>query len=206
MYGSVRKWGVVAALFPVTLLCSIIVLGCVPADDTPSEVANEASNEVLSASQSAAQREAQKALEQASKKTVADMRNVGAAMMSWLTDQASGGEDALDMALEGYPDAWRTRSPKGETWSFRRISYGQMVALLVPDYTDEVPPNDGWGNVYEYAINEDYWAEGVISVRSAGRDGEFASVDYEVGQFPMNEADHDIVWMDGYFVRWPDSK
>lgn len=140
----------------------------------------------------------------ASDQTVADLRKVGAAMMSWLTDQASGGESVGGESLASdYPDAWRVHSVTGKTLSFRRVPYAQVVELLVPNYIDEVPPNDGWGNPYEYSINEDFWSEGTASVRSSGRDGEFESATYEFREFPRNETDHDIVWMDGYLARWP---
>ena len=43
----------------------------------------------------------------------------------------------------------------------------------------------------------------VMSVRSPGADGRFDGDRYAVGSFDSADANADIVWVDGYFVRWP---
>jgi hypothetical protein len=43
----------------------------------------------------------------------------------------------------------------------------------------------------------------VMSLRSPGRDGFFADNSYEITSFDPEAFDEDIVWADGFFVRWP---
>ncbi|MFP5288928.1 MAG: hypothetical protein ACLGI9_24540, partial [Thermoanaerobaculia bacterium] len=66
---------------------------------------------------------------------------------------------------------------------------------------------DGWGHPYEYYLNvENPLAPQVMGIRSPGRDGEFSAVSYTVGPFDPYDFDEDIVWADGFFVRWPQAK
>ena len=131
----------------------------------------------------------------AQKKTIADIRNVGTAMFSWLTDQVSAGAagqsqtgTATTVRLEQYPP----------------ISHAELVKILVPTYLQEVPTKDGWGHPYEFHLNvEDPLARQVMSIRSPGRDGTFAATDYSVSAFAPDDFDEDIVWVDGFFARWP---
>jgi hypothetical protein len=46
-------------------------------------------------------------------------------------------------------------------------------------------------------------AEEIMSIRSTGRDGAFAGNSYMVGSFDPKSFDEDIVWSDGFFIRWP---
>lgn len=125
------------------------------------------------------------------KRTVSDMRNTGAAWMSWLTEEASASAagsatyydlDGLDQILTA---AELERQLRGAT---------DLV---------EVPVRDGWQNPYEYRQGSDFLADQFMAIRSAGRDGVFSGTIYEVGQFGAGEYDQDIVWADGYFVRAP---
>jgi hypothetical protein len=124
------------------------------------------------------------------RKTVADMRNLGSALFSWLTDQvgagAAGQQAAMDLAL--YPD----------------ISRAELRELLVPQYIIEIPELDGWGHPYEIRLNaQDVLARNVMSIRSPGRDGRYSADVYTMGEIEPADYDQDIVWADGYFVRWP---
>ena len=40
-------------------------------------------------------------------------------------------------------------------------------------------------------------------IRSAGRDGQFEGDQYTIGAFEVTDYDRDIVWINGFFVRWP---
>jgi hypothetical protein len=43
-------------------------------------------------------------------------------------------------------------------------------------------------------------------IRSSGADGIFSGNRYELGGFQPVDADQDLVWMDGFFIRWPQGK
>ena len=49
-------------------------------------------------------------------------------------------------------------------------------------------------------------AQQVLGVRSPGRDGIFSDTDYSIIGFEQDDFDQDIVWADGFFVRWPERK
>lgn len=138
------------------------------------------------------------------KKTISDIRTVGVAMMSWLTDQVAG--EASKAEAEDSEPVWSIRSADAAPDAkhpYYPVSYQQLTELLVPDYIEAVPETDGWGHPYEYALSSNLLASNVLGVRSPGRDGLFETDDYEVGAFDIGDADRDIVWCDGYFVRWP---
>ena len=136
---------------------------------------------------------------QAEKKTVADIRNTGTAMFSWLTDHVGAGgagqsqtsEASKVVALEQYPP----------------ISRQELGKILVPQYMQSIPETDGWGHPYEFYLNtENPLAKQVMGIRSPGRDGKFSATAYTVGPFAPDNFDEDIVWSDGFFVRWPQAK
>lgn len=123
------------------------------------------------------------------KRTVADERNVGTAMMSWLTDQvgaAAAGTSNTQWDSSGY-------SSKG---------FGSVANVLVPQYIQQVPENDGWGNPFDYFLNTSTFASSIMAIVSGGRDGA-ATTSYTAGAFFPTDYDQDIVWADGFFVRWP---
>lgn len=45
----------------------------------------------------------------------------------------------------------------------------------------------------------------VMLIRSPGRDGVYSDQagTYTLGAFPPGNYDEDLVWADGYFIRWP---
>lgn len=131
----------------------------------------------------------------AQKQTIKDIRNVGTAMFSWLTDQVPAG-------AAGQSQTGKTVTVRLEQYS--PISRAELVKILVPDYLQEVPETDGWGHPYEFYLNvADPQAREVMSIRSPGRDGTFSATDYEVRAFTPDDFDEDIVWIDGFFARWP---
>jgi len=125
------------------------------------------------------------------KRTVADMRNTGTAMFSWLTDQvgaAAAGAATTDVALSDY-------APTNTT---------VLSTLLSPQYLQAVPALDGWKTPYDYYLNtENPLAKTVMLIRSAGRDKTATLSTYTVTSYEPTDYDQDIVWADGFFVRWP---
>lgn len=126
---------------------------------------------------------------EAQKRTVADIRNTGTAMFSWLTDQVgagAAGQSQIDMDR------------------YSVLSAEELREILVPQYMQQVPEKDGWGNPFEYYLNvENPLDQQVMSIRSPGRDGKLSADSYTVTAFDPGDFDQDIVWADGFFVRWP---
>ncbi len=127
------------------------------------------------------------------KRTVGDMRNVGGAWFSWLTDQvgaASAGATTFDFSFGTTIDATTLQTTLFPSSTFF--------------YIQTVPPKDGWGNDYEYRLNSSQLlGSQVMGIRSPGRDDSFEGTDYTVGPFVTTAYDTDIVWADGFFVAYP---
>jgi len=126
------------------------------------------------------------------KRTVADIRNIGTSMFSWLTDQvgaAAAGAAVTTANFDG-PDT---------------IQQGPLETLLVPQYIQQIPLKDGWKNDYHYRLNEGdkVLLASVMGIGSGGRGGTFAAGVYNVAAFNPTDYEQDIVWMDGFFCRWP---
>jgi len=132
------------------------------------------------------------------KRTMADQRNVGTAFLSWVTDQASAaaaGQGVTTWAGSFY-------STKDHAW---------LSATLHPSstffYMNEVPALDGWKHSFLVGYGGDPLAIQVIALGSGGRDGgavpmtTFATT--TIGPFTPTDYDQDIIWADGFFVRWP---
>lgn len=131
---------------------------------------------------------------EAQKQTVADIRNIGTAMFGWLTDQV------------GAAAAGQSQVPEPATVDladYPEISHIDLEKILVPKYIKKIPVMDGWGYSYEFYLNASSLAEDIMSIRSAGRDAVFDGSSYVVGYFDPESFDEDIVWSDGFFVRWP---
>ena len=126
------------------------------------------------------------------KRTVADIRNTGTAMFSWLTDQvgaAAAGASAADVNLTSYGT---------------KLTAAQVNSVLVPQYMQEVPGADGWKTPYDYYLNTaNPLASQVMAIRSLGRDKTASGTTYTVTSFDPTDYNQDIVWADGFFVRWP---
>ena len=123
------------------------------------------------------------------KRTVADARNVGTAMFSWVTDQvgaAAAGQSVLNIT------------------SIPAITPENLRTVLVSQYLQEVPLVDGWKGTYDYRLNTlNPLAATVMGIRSSGRNKTFSTDSYTIGAFDPTDYDQDIVWADGYFARWP---
>ncbi len=121
--------------------------------------------------------------------TIKRIRDLGTAVMSWFTDAVSASDGRqVDVA------------------DYSAISHGALVNLLVPLYISDVPTKDGWGRRFEFFLpldDQGLLASSVVLIRSPGREGIFDHDVYVAGAFADDAFDEDIVWADGYFVRWP---
>jgi hypothetical protein len=127
------------------------------------------------------------------------MRDVGASVFAWLTDNTPD---------EPPPGVVPQRIAKVETveWSrCPRISHSDVARLLVPHYIREVPIVDGWGHPFEFCLNQANLFTGtyLVGIRCSGRDGQFDETPFRPGSFDSRDYDHDIVWLDAFFVAWP---
>jgi prepilin-type N-terminal cleavage/methylation domain-containing protein len=126
------------------------------------------------------------------KRTLAECRLAGGAMMSWITDQASAAA------------AGASAAETVDTADYPIIAWADLKKLLVPTYVQNVPDADGWHTPYEYHLNTaDPKSDKALLMRSAGRDAVFQGDTYTAGAFDVTDYDQDIVWINGFFVRWP---
>lgn len=128
------------------------------------------------------------------KRTVADVRNSGTAWFSWLTDQygaaaaAGAGSYNIPAALSG--------------------GHATLAAQLQPNYIQNLPQKDGWKTDYLWFRQaSNLLATNVMAICSLGRDSTAqacaASATVTVQEFVPTDYAQDIIWADGYFVRWP---
>ena len=126
------------------------------------------------------------------KRTIADMRITGTAMFSWLTDEV--GAAAAGQA--------NTRINLGNYGGTKTVD--DLRAVLVPAYLQEVPVRDGWKYNFDYYLNTaEPSARQVMAIRSRGRNKTAETDDYIVTSFDPTDYDQDVVWADGFMVRWP---
>lgn len=125
------------------------------------------------------------------KRTMADARNVGGAMMAWLTDQSAA-------AAAGASTSYQVSDWSGTG------DFDEIRAQLVPRYIQEMPRRDGWKQTFVYRMALDSPAsERHFLVASGGRDGDLAD-SFTFGSFEPTEYDEDVIWADGLFFRWPE--
>lgn len=133
------------------------------------------------------------------KRTLSDVRNTGTAWMSWLTDQVGAASAGATKIYDASNHA--------------AISYATIFNYLHPStsffYMQELPEFDGWNYPIAYALRSDLLQSNTMAICSQNRGGEWdmakgcALATIEVGAFINTDYDQDIVWADGYFVRWP---
>jgi len=136
----------------------------------------------------------------AQKGTIAEMRDIGTAMMAWLVEQIS------EAPPTGAPALAADDAQQPIDWpSCPRASFKELQAVLVPQYIKILPERDPWGNPYEFCLDrkDTLRNKNVIGIRSSGRDGVFEGTSYLTGPFDPEDFDRDLVWLDGYFARWP---
>ena len=125
------------------------------------------------------------------KRTVADIRITGTAMFSWLTDEV--GAAAAGAAV--------TQIDVGQ---YKSIDLAALRDLLTPQYIEVVPVLDGWKRDYQYFLDPNNpLNQQVMLIGSGGRDRSTIAGTYSVAGFDPTDYDQDIIWADGFFVRWP---
>jgi hypothetical protein len=131
------------------------------------------------------------------KQALGEMRNIGTALFAWLTDQ--------DPKPSG--DDRRGKDADIDLGAIPVISHADLAKLLVPLYLAQLPVNDPWGKPYEFRLNRDnLGGVPVMAIRSAGKDGTFSGTVYTMESFAISDQDQDLVWVDGFFARWPEGK
>jgi prepilin-type N-terminal cleavage/methylation domain-containing protein len=121
------------------------------------------------------------------KKTMADMRNTAVAWEARAVDtrqyNAAGAFTVLPAS----------------------ITYPNMMMMLVPTYTREMPRVDGWGHPLEFRVDQAIGsATGAAdyAIRSPARDGQTEGDTYAGGA--TSDFDCDIVYAGGQFIVWPE--
>jgi hypothetical protein len=133
--------------------------------------------------------------------TINDMRAVGTAMWQWYK-----AEVAPKRSEQTHKAAEKHSEEPQNMKDVPVISREDLAKILVPKYIAAIPEKDGWGHPYELHLNaNDPNAVTVFGLRSGGADGKFSGDVYEIGSFPGADAKQDLVWVDGYFVRWPEA-
>jgi hypothetical protein len=126
--------------------------------------------------------------------TLATVQNLGVALFSWLTDQVGVRGPEVERALSGASVDLSQITPRTQA---------EIAALLVPQYIRCVPALDGWGNPYDYRLNDDLLGSPVMAIRSAGSDGTVEGDAYPLGTFSADDLFRDIVWSDGVLYQGP---
>ena len=122
-------------------------------------------------------------------RTLARIRNLGTAIMSWWVDHA------IHLSLgTGEPATLSNYEPRGRQ---------DLEERLVPRYMAELPLLDGWGHPFDVYLMTEATRDApfLVLIRSPGRDGVFQSDSYGPGVFDREDLDQDMVWADGEFVR-----
>ncbi len=181
-----------------------------PPDKTDAEKQQQAGAEA----KKKAEAEKQKRIDtEKQKQTVADIRNLGTALFSWLTDQveATVAEQQAEKGTAGDPpprgSVDDTKQKTVDIQDYPLVSREDLEDYLVPQYIAAIPETDAWGNPYEVRLNTDnLMAKSVMSIRSPGRKGYYSGDVYKIEGFDPTDFDQDLVWADGFFVRWPQKK
>jgi len=127
------------------------------------------------------------------KRSMGQIKIVGTAMMAWLTDQA-GAAAAAGAAS----------TAKVDLTVIDPITQENLSKVLVPTYIQEIPKEDAWHEPLDFRLSvEDPYGTNVLATRSLGRDRLAEGDEYTVGAFEATDYDRDLVWVDGGFVRWP---
>jgi len=130
------------------------------------------------------------------KRTMTDMRGIGTGWMAWLSDQTG----AASAGVTTY-----------STGSLTDVSFADMKRYLQPTdtffYVQQLPGVDPWGTPYRFKMTTG--TQSAIFICSASRDSVFQACNLDeipVEGFLSTDYDQDIVWADGFFVRWPEGK
>lgn len=144
----------------------------------------------------------------AQRRTLAEMRSLGTALVSWLTDQVSHHGAPPRVRFAQNPGAGAAEYG-ADVSTVPEVGPAHLRRLLVPLYLGDVPEVDGWGFRYDYRIADSLFGHGpVLIVRSPGSDGRFSGDRYPEprlpkGLYPPSQTHRDIVWVDGRFLQAP---
>ncbi|HEX4496444.1 MAG TPA: hypothetical protein VIE43_12305 [Thermoanaerobaculia bacterium] len=174
-------------------------VGIFPPDDVDQDIVwcdGRFVREPKKAAAEAAQKPARPNVEQTPQAvTMTRIRLLGGGLLAWIFQQVPKmgiNESAPDPSynLQSYPLA---------TEAQLRQRLGSSFFGIPMDTTD------GWGRPLEMRVHWDaLQAKHVLCLRSAGSDGKFSGDTYQTASFPPSAQDQDIVWCDGWFVRWPE--
>ncbi len=127
------------------------------------------------------------------KRTVTDVRQVGGAWFSWLTDQAGAAAAGAQTFNFNFGDVLLADD-------LQSVLYQSPTFF----YIQSVPRYDGWGGTYQYRLNQsDLGDYPTLGIRSLARDLAASGATYTVGPFISTNYDGDIVWADGFFISYP---
>ena len=125
------------------------------------------------------------------KRTVADMRITGTAMFAWLSDEV--GAAAAGAAITSV-----------DLTPVQAIDLDDLRTLLIPQYIETIPSLDGWKSAIPVFLQPaNPLIQQVMAIGSTARRDVARSPTYNVAGFDPTDYDQDIVWADGFFVRWP---
>ncbi len=132
------------------------------------------------------------------RRTMAELRLIGTAWMNWLTDQAGAASAGAGQTYQ--------------VGDFTALTYAQIYGYLHPSdtffYMQEIPEKDAWGSQLTFYFNPDSNSDRKLLLCAAARDDVYetcdGTTDIPIGPFLATDFDQDIVWADGFLVRWPD--
>jgi type II secretion system protein G len=133
------------------------------------------------------------------KRTMADQRHLGIALMSYVIDEV------------GTASAGQAKLFRGSL--LNSLTYEEVFVRVHPSntfsYMQEVPEFDAWNYRYFFCLAGNNIQANSTLICTGGRDGSIGDAggcckDWESGPFISSDYDQDIVWGDGYFVRYPD--
>ena len=132
------------------------------------------------------------------RRTMGELRLIGTAWMSWLTDNAGA-------SAAGAQQTYKVTG-------FNALTYAQIYNYLHPSdtffYMQEVPERDPWGSQLTFYLNSNTLSDSQLLLCAAARDNIYETCngtdDIPIGPFVATNFDQDIVWADGFLVRWPD--
>lgn len=139
-----------------------------------------------------------------SEETLTAIRNSGTVLMSWHTDAYLENPPPETAQTESSPQD--RVDPTEYDWNdCVPISHEELVEMVEGIYIAEMPRHDAWGHELEFCLAvDDIHRDGMIAgIRSPGRDGVFDDAPYVPGPYPTSELDRDIVWINGFFITWP---
>jgi prepilin-type N-terminal cleavage/methylation domain-containing protein len=128
------------------------------------------------------------------KRTVGDIRNIGTAWFSWFQDQVAAASAGATTTYDF--DGIGTQLSATELLTTLFISNTMF-------YIQKIPDKDGWGSNYEFRGTSDLTDANVMGIASYGRGGTDEGGTYTMGPFIATQYEQDIVWADGFFVRYP---